>query len=80
MTAGVRRINRGASFETAASRPPQDDDKGLIPHTNIRHPEERPAGARLEGRREPKAERFSALRQSRLLEAALLRVAGLSAP
>src|SRR5260370_42525202 len=45
--------NRGASFETAASRPPQDDDKGLIPHINIRHPEERPAGERLEGRRAP---------------------------
>src|SRR5579863_4062427 len=45
--------NRGASFETAASRSPQDDDQGLIPHTNIPHPE-RPAGARLEGRTEPK--------------------------
>ncbi len=47
------RDNRGASFETAASRPPQDDDKGLIPHTNIRHPEERPARARREGCRAP---------------------------
>jgi len=43
----------GASFETAASRPPQDDDKGLMQHTNIRHLEERPAGTRLEGRRAP---------------------------
>src|SRR5205807_8929640 len=39
-----------ASFETAASRPPQDEDTALIPRTNIPHPEERPAGVRLEGR------------------------------
>jgi glycosyltransferase involved in cell wall biosynthesis len=43
----------GASFETPASRAPQDDDKALISHPNIRHPEERPAGVRLEGRKEP---------------------------
>src|ERR1700676_4658619 len=49
----ARRTHRGASFETAASRPPQDDDKSMIRHTNIRHPEERPAGVRLEGRRAP---------------------------
>jgi len=32
------------------SAPPQDDDKILLSHTNFRHPEERPGGARLEGR------------------------------
>src|SRR5207249_1377714 len=47
---GRSRTGGGASFETAASRPPQDEDKPLIPHTDIPHPEERPAGARLEGR------------------------------
>jgi chromate transporter len=49
----MARHSKGASFETHASRAPQDDDKGSMPHTNIRHPEERPAGARLEGRSAP---------------------------
>jgi hypothetical protein len=28
-----------AFFETAAARPPQDDDKSLMSRKNIRHPE-----------------------------------------
>src|SRR5687768_3462069 len=35
-----------ASFETPASPAPQD----MMPHTNVTHPEERAAGARLEER------------------------------
>jgi len=34
-----------ASFEMAASRPPQDEDLFLTPSTNLPHPEERPRGA-----------------------------------
>ena len=41
---------RRASFETAASRPPQDEVQFLMPFTNAPHPEERRAAARLEGR------------------------------
>jgi len=44
------RTSDGASFETAASRPPQDEDKPLMPEPDLPHPEERPEGARLEGR------------------------------
>ena len=51
---GIKASTGGcASFETAASRPPQDYDKGLMPDKNIRHPEEHPAAARLEGRTAP---------------------------
>ena len=39
-----------ASFETAASRPPQEEDRFDMPRTISPHPEERPRGARLEGR------------------------------
>src|SRR3954471_9478265 len=41
-----------ASFETAALRPPQLGDP-LMRQANLPHPEERPEGARLEGRVAP---------------------------
>ena len=43
----------GASFETAASRPPQDEESFLMPSANHPHPEQRQgeAVARVEGRR-----------------------------
>src|SRR5260370_4980111 len=33
---------RRASFETAASRPPQDEEEFLMPSANVPHAEERP--------------------------------------
>ena len=47
------RIGRHASFETPTPRAPHDDIKSLITFINLRHPEERPSGARLEGRMLP---------------------------
>jgi hypothetical protein len=46
-------LGRAASFETQAAQAPQDDAESLITHTHLRHPEERPRGARLEGRMVP---------------------------
>ena len=42
-----------ASFETAASRPPQDDEYFYVALKAYRHPEEHPGGVRLEGRTIP---------------------------
>ena len=51
MTEWLSRKAGGASFETTAARSPQDDDVFVVIKES-RHPEERPAGPRLEGRTE----------------------------